>query len=407
MSRRPIQIEELIIKYARGQHLSKQELAQFREWRSRSENHQVLPEKFRDPDWLRENLRRLENVPSDRMWDFIQDRIALDLRSEPQRTPGHLPRIRQWTPYAAAVLLITIGWLVFKHPVALKRGEDIPVPVIARAGAMSSGSNQVLLTLGDGTVLPLDHIPNGKVAEQGDLILTKTDSNRLEYTLKAGGIETAINSRITTGQTTPFHLVFPDGSTVKLSYASSLSTAYRAGKRELGLSGEALFETARNSHEPFIVVTKKVRVEVLGTLFDVSNYEDESTATISLLSGAVKVIHGGGSKLLKPLQVATVRDKTLDVHRLLDSADVLSWTSNDPVLHFDNTDLNTVIRSIARWHQVKVYNPDHVTGTPITGVFRQKESLEVTLGSLDRAERGYAFIKRKGDTIEVSTVASR
>ena len=406
MPKCPIQIEELIIKYARGQRLSKQELTQLREWQSRSENHQVLPEKFRDIDWLRENLRRLENVPSDRMWDYIKDRIALDVQNEPRRTPGHLRRVRQWAP-AAAVLLIILCWLVFKHPATIKKGGDIPVPVIARAGMVSSGNHQVLLTLGDGSVLPLDHIPNGKVAEQGDLILTKTDSNRLEYTLRAGGTETAINSRITTGQTSPFHLVFPDGSTAKLSYASSLSTAYHAGKREVALSGEALFETAKNSHEPFIVVTKRARVEVLGTLFDVSSYEDESTATVSLLSGAVKVIHGGGSKLLKPLQMARVTDKALDVHHLLNSADVLSWTTDDPVLHFDNADLNTVIRSIARWHQVKVYNPGNVSGAPITGVFRQKESLEVTLGMLDRAESGFAFLKRKGDTIEVSAVASR
>jgi hypothetical protein len=409
MPKCPIQIEELIIKYARGQRLNKQELAQLREWQSRSENHQILPEKFQDPDWLRENLRRLENVPSDRMWDYIRDRIAVDIQNEPRRTPGHLRRVRQWVPYAAAVLLVILGWLVLKHPTSIKKGRDIPVPVIARAGVMSSDNlnHQVLLTLGDGRTLPLDHIPNGKVAEQGDLILTKTDSNRLEYTLKPGATETAINSRITTGQTTPFQLVFPDGSTALLSYASSLSTSYHEGQREVALSGEALFEAAKNSHQPFTVLTKRAQIQVLGTLFNVSSYEDESAGTISLLSGLIKVIHGEGSKLLKPFQVARVTDKELNVHHLQDSADVLSWTSKDPVLHFDNADLNTVIRRIARWHQVKVYNPDNVAGAPITGVFRQKESLEVTLGTLDRAESGYAFLKRKGDTIEVSAIASR
>ena len=96
MPKYPIQIEELIIKYARGQHLSAQELAALQEWQNRSEDHQLLPEKFRDPDWLRENLRRLENVPSDKMWDLIRGRIALDIQNEPRRTPGHLRRVRQW-----------------------------------------------------------------------------------------------------------------------------------------------------------------------------------------------------------------------------------------------------------------------------------------------------------------------
>ena len=403
----PIQIEELIIKYARGQRLSKQELVQLREWQSRSENHQVLPDKFQDPDWLRENLRRLENVPSDRMWDEIRDRIAVDIQNEPRRTPGHLRRARQWASYAAAVSGITLGWFVLKHQTTPGKGRDIPVPVIARAGAESSQNHQVWLTLADGRILPLDHVPNGKIAEQGDLILTKTDSNRLEYSLKPGAVETAINSRITTGQTAPFQLLFPDGSTALLSYASSLSTSWHEGQREVALSGEALLRTAKNSHQPFTVLIKRARIQVLGTLFDVSSYEDESTSTISLLSGAVKVIHGGESKLLKPMQIARLTDREMNLHRLQDSAELLSWTGNDPVLHFDNTDLNTVIRRIARWHQVKVYNPNDVAGAPITGVFRQKESLEVTLGTLDRAESGLAFLKRKGDTIEVSAIASR
>ena len=407
MPKCPIQIEELIIKYARGQRLSKQELAQLREWQSRSENHQVLPEKFQDPDWLRENLRRLENVPSDRMWDYIRDRITLDIQNEPRRTPGHLRRVRQWAPYAAAMLVITVGWFVLKHPTSGKR-EEIPMPVIARATVMSSDNHQVLLTLGDGRILPLDHIPNGRVAEQEGLILTKTDSNKLEYTLKPGVIETAINSRITTGRTAPFYLVFPDGTKVQLSYASSLSTSYHEGKREVALSGEALFETAKNSHKPFAVLTKKGLVQVLGTVFNVCDYEDEQTGSVSLFSGAVKVMHGTESKLLKPRQVAILMDGQINVHHLRDSAEVLSWADKDPCFHFDNVDLNTVIRRIARWHQVKIYNPDNVKGIPITGVFRQKESLEVTLGMLDRIESGKAFLKRKGDTIGISaSVASR
>jgi transmembrane sensor len=404
----PIRIEELIIKYVRGQRLSKQELAQLREWQSRSENHQILPGKFQDTDWLRENLRRLENVPSDRMWDYIRDRIALDIQNEPQRTPGHLRRVRQWAPYAAIVILGTFAWLLLKHPAITGRNADIPVPTIARAGKLPPGNHQVLLTLADGRVLPLDHIPNGKVAETINLILTKTDSNRLEYTLKPGAVETAINSRVTTGQASSFHLVFPDGTKAQLSYASSLSTSYHEGQREVALTGEALFETTKNSHQPFTVLTRNARVQVLGTVFNVSDYEDESGSAVSLFSGAVKVIHGEESKLMKPYQQLVVANGKLDLRHILDSATVLSWAGKDPFFHFENANLITVVGRIARWYQLKVYNPGDVKGIPITGVFRQKESLEVTLGMIDRIESGYAFLKRRGDTIEISdAMASR
>jgi len=408
MPKCPIQIEELIIKYARGQRLSKQELAQLLEWQSRSENHQVLPEKFRDIDWLRENLRRLENVPSDRMWDFIRDRIALDIQKEPQRTPGHLRRVRQWATCAAVIVLGISGWLLLRHPTLTGRNADIPVPTIARVEKQLTGNHQVLLTLADGRVLPLDHVPNGKVAETVNLILTKTDSNRLEYILKPGATETAIDSRITTGQTSPFHLILPDGTKAHLSYASSLSTSFHEGQRELALTGEALFETAKNSRQPFTVLTKNARVQVLGTVFNVSDYEDGSGSTVSLFSGAVKVINGEETKLLKPHQLLVATNEKLDLRHFWDSTKILSWAAKDPFFHFENANLITVVGHIARWYQLKVYNPAGVKGIPITGVFRQKESLEVTLGMIDRIESGYAFLKRRGDTIEISdAMASR
>lgn len=411
MPKHPIQIEELIIKYARGRRLNRQEMAELRDWQARSQEHGELAEKFRDPDWLRENLRRLENVPTDRMWDFIRERIALDIQNEPGRTPGHLRRLRQWAPYVAAAFVIVAGLVVYvRYSAGQHPGNELPVPVVAKVSGPQDlliNNHQVLLTLDDGTVVPLDHRPNGKVAETSDLILTKTDSDRLEYTLKPGVEETAINSRVTTGHTGPFHLVFPDGSKALLSYASSLSTSFNAGQRELALTGEAYFETAKNSHQPFVVSTPKARVEVLGTRFNVSSYDDESGA-VSLLSGAVKVTSGGESKLLKPAQQAVIGSGKMAIRGFSDSSAVLSWTSKDPCWHFVNAELNTVVQRIARWHQVKIYNPDNVVGAPVTGIFRQHESLEALLGTIDRVESGYAFLKRRGDTIVVSAaVAAR
>jgi len=407
MPKQPIQIEELIIKYARGRRLSRQEMAELRDWQARSQDHGDLPEKFRDLDWLRENLRRLENVPTDRMWDFIRDRIALDIQNEPLRTPGHSRRVRQWVPIVAAGVLLIAGWTGYKYYLHRQStGSSLPVPELA--AAPGQGNHQVLLTLADGKTIPLDHTPNGTIAETTEFILIKTDSDRLEYTLRPGVKETAINSRITTGRTRPFHLVFPDGSKAMLSYGSSLSTSFHEGQRQLELTGEAYFEASKDAGKPFTVRTQKIRVEVLGTGFNISGYEDETTNTVSLFSGAVNVTQGTETRLLKPSQQALTGNGRLQIRHMEDSSKVLSWANPDPEFNFENADLITVVRRIARWHQVKIYNPDNVVGAPITGGFRQKESLEAILGQIDRIERGYAFLQRKGDTIQVSAaVAAR
>jgi transmembrane sensor len=405
MPKHTIQIEELIIKYARGRRLSRQEMAELRDWQARSQDHGDLPEKFRDLDWLRENLRRLENVPTDRMWDFIRDRIALDIRNEPLRTPGHLRRLKQWTPIVAAGLVLVAGWLGYRY-YSHRHPTGSELPELASASSPIPGKYQVLLTLAGDSVFALDHVPNGKLAETKDFIVYKTDSDRVEFALRPGA--KAIRSLITTGHSRPFHVVFPDGSKAILSYGSRLSTSFKEGQRELALTGEAFFEAAKDPHQPFTVLTTTGKVEVLGTRFNVSSDEDESGSSVSLLSGAVRVEQGGESRLLKPLQQTYVRNGRLEVRTMVDTSNVLRWASADPVFKFENADLNTVIRRIARWHQVKIYNPDNVVGVPITGIFRQKESLEAILGQIDRVEHGYAFLKRKGDTIQVSAaVATR
>jgi len=405
MPRHPIQIEELIIKYARGRRLSRQEMAELRDWQARSQDHGDLPEKFRDLDWLRENLRRLENVPTDRMWDFIRDRIALDIQNEPLRTPGHSRRVKQWTPIVAAGLVLVAGWLGY-HYYSHRHPTGSGLPELAGAPGLIPGKYQVLLTLANDSVFALDHVPNGKLTETKDFIVYKTDSDRLEFALRPGAKE--VRSRITTEHSRPFYVVFPDGTKAILSYGTSLSSSFNEGQRELALTGEAFFEAAKDAHKPFTVLTKNGKVEVLGTRFNVSSDEDGSGNSVSLLSGAVRVEQGRESRLLKPLQQTYMKDGRLEVRTIVDTSNVLRWASADPVFNFENADLNTVVRRIARWHQVKIYNPDNVEGVPITGIFRQKESLEAILGQIDRVERGYAFLKRKGDTIQVSAaVAAR
>ncbi len=60
-------------------------------------------------------------------------------------------------------------------------------------------------------------------------------------------------------------------------------------KRSVYLSGEANFTVAQNPDKPFIVSTGPLKVEVLGTKFNIESYPDNDRITTTLEHGSVKI----------------------------------------------------------------------------------------------------------------------
>jgi transmembrane sensor len=82
-----------------------------------------------------------------------------------------------------------------------------------------------------------------------------------------------------------------DGSVVELSPASRLKFQwnFERDKRSITLSGEALFNVARETYRPFTVITSGFTTTVLGTVFRIKAYTDKNKATVQLLKGKVIV----------------------------------------------------------------------------------------------------------------------
>lgn len=81
-----------------------------------------------------------------------------------------------------------------------------------------------------------------------------------------------------------------DGSIVYLAEKSTLKYPehFATDKREVNLQGEAFFDVARKQRQRFTIETEKVRVEVLGTAFNVRS-KDDSSFSLSVKRGKVRV----------------------------------------------------------------------------------------------------------------------
>lgn len=254
---------------------------------------------------------------------------------------------------AAAILLIACGAGVYyflnnQHKkesdnVAVKKHDDV-----------APGGNKAILTLGDGSSIVLDSASNGILAMQGSASVAKLKSGELSYKAQKG--ENVIYNALSTPRGGHYKVTLSDGSIVWLNATSSLRfpVSFTGNTREVKMNGEAYFEIAKNSKQPFIVtVNDGSKIEVLGTHFNVMAYSDESEAKTTLLEGAVKVNKGNASDILKPGQQASIaKDGNIKVKANVNTGEATSWKEEQ--FSFHSTDIYAVMKQIARWYDVDV-----------------------------------------------------
>src|SRR5690606_26058906 len=87
-----------------------------------------------------------------------------------------------------------------------------------------------------------------------------------------------------------YQVTLPDGTKVWLNAASSLiyPSRFTGNSRVVELTGEGYFEVAEDSNAPFKVICSGQKIDVLGTAFNISAYEDDGYTITTLVSGAVK-----------------------------------------------------------------------------------------------------------------------
>lgn len=126
MAKHFLLIEELIIKYARRRRLTKREQHILQQWRDRSDYHRALPELFRDHEWLRHNLQRMDEVPADRMWEYVRDRIAATLAEEPVTGSRSWKLLLQWGGGVAAFIgLLGTGYYLLHRSTPMHKTDTI------------------------------------------------------------------------------------------------------------------------------------------------------------------------------------------------------------------------------------------------------------------------------------------
>jgi transmembrane sensor len=345
-----------------------------------NENRQVFNE-MTNQDSLRDAMQEF--------YAFTRDHVQEPPAAVVDMHPGKTNWIKYLLAAAAVIVTVSLVWLF-----AINRtGRQVSFTDTATEKMTPDilpGGNKAVLTLADGSTIKLDDARNGVIAEQGKTVINKKNG---ELVYNEGKVKVPDNTIAWNTVTTPrggqYQLSLPDGSKVWLNAASSLRfpVSFSGEKRIVELEGEAYFEVApssgKNGKRPFIVEVNGMEVEVLGTHFNIMAYTDEPDTKTTLIEGSVKVSNGSSMAMLKPGQQALMKTGTtatgIRINKEADITEAIAW--KDGNFQFNNADLQTVMRPIARWYDVNVSYEGQLPEKRFTGrMSRNMKASEVLSG---------------------------
>lgn len=301
---------------------------------------QALDELLTDEEWeLYDSNGVLDKQRSDTWYETIQK----------QKGPGRILKLRKWIEIAAAAVILITGSLFIYQ--ALQSAKDKATPAVA-------------------AVKPVEK----KAADTEKKKFMNNGNRPATYTLADGSVITLYkNSTVVCDQ--PF----------------------TGNKRDMELHGEALFKVAKDKTRPFTVFTNNFSTTALGTVFNISAYDNKRKSGVKLISGKVVV---------KNLKIKTdpvymnpgdecifeVAKQELELHAVKSVTPVSkpaviyhdqAITETEDLLEFTNAPLQLVFNKIQTLYHISIHiEAKHLENRKFTGTHYKSESPDELLNTI-------------------------
>ena len=185
-------------------------------------------------------------------------------------------------------------------------------------------------------------------------ILCRNRSNVLYWESKTLRSNTILFGRISTR--IEIKTVSPGrGTLVWLNADSKLlyDNNFGINNRDVTLCGEGYFEVSKNKNLPFQVVSDDIKVEVLGTKFNVKNYPEDPNIKVALLEGSVMLYDSLESTILKPNQIAQYdKQNKKTTLKTIAAENTSAWINGH--LYFDEENMETIALALERAFDVNI-----------------------------------------------------
>ena len=380
-------IARLIARYL-SDEIGEEEQAELTRCRAESPENERLFQEICKEENIKQNMQKRQTFHAEDGWEGVQRKIQ-------RHRFRH--RILNICKYAA----------IFIFPVAIatvaiyKSGNE-PQPLSQVEEQIVPGGKHAVLILDNGEAIDLKSTSGVELKEKDGTVI-QVDSTVLNYQqAPARTSEKLAYNKVNVPRGGEYQLMLSDGSKVQLNSMSSIRFPVQFAQdcRLVELEGEAYFEVSKTG-PPFIVQTKGMKIEVLGTTFNISAYANEEYQT-TLVSGSVKVqTENGSNRILKPSEQACITPGSNQINvRNVDTAFYTSWIHGK--INFKDQRLDDIMKTLARWYDMDVVYENEATKELRFGCYVNRYNEITPLVKL-LEQTGRVTVTVEGKTIKIFT----
>ena len=332
-------------------------------WNSFVKENPELQEELEKAIEIFENIRINERsfADTDLLYQEIRQSISIHRKAR-RRIVHYLSAV------AAVILLVIIGTLSFNK-------ESIPTTATNEQIIGKTLPSEDVKLIVNGSVITLN---SDTEIEQIDEQMSYTDTTNTKKTLKTE--QNQIN-RLIVPKGKRSSLILADGSKMWINSGTEVKfpSKFDKEKREIYVNGEIYIDVTETEKQPFIVHTTIFDVEVFGTSFNVTAYDDVEETSVVLVEGSVKLNSSGNSVKMLPNEIVKINAGNISKQEV-DVSLYTSWVKG--VFIFDETPISEVLKKVGRYYNISFSGTADIPDKKIAGKLYLSENIDDVLSSI-------------------------
>lgn len=324
---------------------------------------------------IRVKKEQMSNERQDLLWTRTKDSNKI-LQMQRNR------RFRSFIWMVAASVTVLIIFSISYIYTNVNKTPD--VEAIAREMAVTPEADDIQLVLPDkqipisGQESQIEYDAKGTVVVNSEKIADafQSSANSSKRSLEFNQLIVPNGKRST--------LILEDGTKVWVNAGSRIvyPVAFADKKREIYVNGEVFLEVAPDKNRPFVVKTKEMDVQVLGTSFNVMAYETDESASVVLVTGSVQVDTRDDEDFrLEPNRMFSYHKGECDI-KDVNVNDYILW--KDGLYTYRSEHLSVILDRLSRYYGKKISYKSDVADLRCSGKLDMQEDLEVVLDGLSQ-----------------------
>lgn len=192
-------------------------------------------------------------------------------------------------------------------------------------------------------------------------------------------------------------LILADGTKIVANSRTTVRYPKRfQGKfREVYVKGEAYFDVAPDAEHPFLVYCDQFNVRVLGTRFNVKNYNDLSSQVV-LVQGSVELKTSNNDRVrMKPNELVNVQQGSFTEKKTVNANEYTCWMQG--FVNLNGEKAYQLIQHLNHYYGVTIICDEEIRNEQLYGKLLLNSRLDDVLSAIGTLT--HSSIKQSGDTV--------